>query len=96
MRTIEKNMLNALREKKTWRNSNTAVVFNEDKSECRVYLHGNCIFAVCEGVARFTLAGWNSKTTRSRLNALGVGIYCKNFAPYRNGVRLFVRDWYTF
>lgn len=93
MRKIEKEMQQALRNGRNFRRGNTAVIFNE--SGAKVYLHGNCIFSIRQGVKRFTLAGWNSVTTRSRLNALGVGVYQKNFTPIYNGVAINSREWYT-
>ena len=75
------------------RNGNTVVT--NDETGVKVYLHGNCIYAVYDGVARFTLAGWNTPTTRSRLNALGVGVYQKNWKAMRNGQEINSREWYT-
>lgn len=47
----------------------------------KVYLHGNQIYEKSGKYAAFTLAGWNSNTTRSRLRALGVSVRCYNYAP---------------
>lgn len=93
MRQIEKNMLNAVRDGKSFRSGNTVVT--ADNTGIKVYLHGNCIFAVYQGVKRFTLAGWNSVTTRSRLNALGVAVSQKNWAPMYKGSVINSRAWYT-
>lgn len=41
-----------------------------------------------------TLAGWNSVTTKSRLNALRAGISTKQFKPYINGELMDVYAWY--
>ena len=93
MRQIEKNMLNAVRNGKSFRSGNTVVT--ADNTGIKVYLHGNCIFAIYQGVKRFTLAGWNTVTTRSRLNALGVNVSQKNWSPVYNGVVISSYNWYT-
>lgn len=86
-------MLYAVRNHKNMRSGNTVVT--NDETGVEVYLHGNCIYAVCDGAARFTLAGWNTPTTRSRLNALGVGVYQKGWQAMRNGQAINSREWYT-
>lgn len=93
MRQIEKKMIQAVKAGKNFRSGNTVV--NVDGSGIKVYLHGNCIYAVYEGVKRFTLAGWNTVTTRSRLNALGVDVRQKNWSPIFNGIEISSCDWYT-
>lgn len=93
MRQIEKNMLQAVRSGRNFRSGNTAVT--ADETGVKVYLHGNCIFAVYQGVKRFSLAGWNTVTTRSRLNALGVSVSQKNFDPIYNGGVISSYNWYT-
>jgi len=82
MRKIEKAMCEAVQMRTNWSESNTIVkVFGD---EVTVYLHGNAIYRVVDGVQYFTLAGWNTPTTRSRLHALGVGVTQKNFQPVYN------------
>ena len=93
MRKIEKEMLQAVRSGRNFRSGNTVVT--ADTTGIKVYLHGNCIFAVYQGVKRFTLAGWNSVTTRSRLNALGVSVSQKNWDPVYNGAVINSYNWYT-
>ena len=56
----------------------------EPKEAC-VYLHGNFIYSYnTAGEESFTLHGWNTPTTRRRLNALLLhGTVCqKNYKPY--------------
>lgn len=93
MRQIEEKMIQAVKAGKNFRSGNTVV--NVDGSGIKVYLHGNCIYAIYEGVKRFTLAGWNTVTTRSRLNALGVDVRQKNWSPIFNGIEISSCDWYT-
>ena len=80
-----------------WRCSNTEVKVNDNKVE--VYLHGNLIYKKQCGVASFTLAGWNSNTTRSRLRALGVSVRCRDYTPQMevNGESVDIRsnEWYN-
>ena len=104
MRQIEKQMVAAIKERKNFKSGNTEVTMtrNEYLGTCTaiVYLHDNLIAKISFGpenvVAQFTLAGWNKNTTRSRLNALGVGVYQCNWAPYHNGKAISSTDWYTF
>lgn len=89
MRTIEKNMNAAISAGRNWAAGNTSVTFVNN--EVQVRLHGNLI-AVRDaaGVWRYSLAGWNTTTTRSRLNALGCNVTQKNFTPLRDG-----REWWS-
>lgn len=101
MRKIEKAMLAAVCERRSWSNGNTAVQVSNDK--VRVLLHGNLIYE-CNGVEEsFTLAGWDTTTTCSRLRALGVRIFHKNGKPYAskcsslaNAIEIDVNAWYNF
>lgn len=92
MRKIEKAMCDAINARMNWSCGNTRVdVFNDEVS---VILHGNCIFRIVDGVKYFSLAGWNTTTTRSRLHALGVGVTQKNFKPVYNGQVIEDNVWY--
>lgn len=68
MRKIEREMIDAVRERRTWHGRNTAVIAY--RNGVQVTLHGNVIATVLPGAAEWTLAGWNTPTTRSRINAL--------------------------
>ena len=104
MRQIEKQMVAAIKARKNFKSGNTEVTMtrNEYLGTCTamVYLHCNLISNISFGPenveARFTLAGWNTNTTRSRLNALGVGVSQCKWAPYHNGKAISSTDWYTF
>lgn len=93
MRKLEKEMIVAVRSLKSFSKSNTAV--NVDGANVRVYLHGNLIYQIINGVKSFSLAGWNSNTTRSRLQALGVNVCRRNYLPMYNGVVISSNNWYT-
>ena len=62
-----------------------------------VFLHGNEIIKRDEsGLVMATLAGWNTPTTRERINGItGLGIYQKNFTPMLNGQEIDEYDWVT-
>ena len=81
MRKIENGMCAAVEARFNWNCSNTQVQVNMNDNKVEVYLHGNLIYKKLEGVASFTLAGWNSNTTRSRLRALGVSVRCYDHTP---------------
>lgn len=91
MRAIEKRMLQAVSSKRNFRESNTEVTNNGYVT--KVYLHGNCIYRCDDAKAEFNLCGWNTSTTRSRLKALGVGVYCKNFTPMVDGKEVSSCGW---
>lgn len=62
-----------------------------------VFLHGNEIIKRdASGLVMATLAGWNTPTTRERINGItGLGIYQKNFVPMLNGQEIDEYDWVT-
>lgn len=71
MRKIESQMLAALHANKNWSNANTSVVFEGDeKNTSTVYLHGNKIAEVDDTSLTVFDGGWESNTTKSRLNVL--------------------------
>ena len=93
MRKIEENMIVAIKRNKNWSSGNTTVR-TDDNNESRVFLHGNHIATVTEDDLILFDGGWQSNTTKSRLNALcyefcfmGEGVFQKNYKWY---VRKFV------
>ena len=88
MRQIEKNMNSAIWSKKNWAGSNTTVITEDDIST--VMLHGNHIATYYHDTKELTLfdGGWQSNTTKSRLNAL-----CAEFAT---GFGVFQKNWNWF
>lgn len=91
MRKIEKEMLAAVEQVKNYANGNTTV--RVAKNEIRVYLHSNLIYKETAEGRFFTLAGWNTPTTRSRLNALGIDVRQKNFTAVYDGVEISSDEW---
>ena len=84
MRKIERQMNNAISAKRDWKLANTEVVSVDNVSF--VYLHGNKIAEVGENFLRLFDGGWQSVTTKSRLNAIlrehglpGENIFQKKF-----------------
>ena len=82
-------MCQAIQSNKNWKSGNTEVVTNDTVSN--VYLHGNLIATVTETDMTIFDGGWQSNTTKSRLNALcdefcisGEGVFQKNFQWYVN------------
>lgn len=84
MREIEKKMVAALRNGTNFNGKNTQVECQPNGNSF-VRLFGNTIYKVVNGKHYFNLCGWNSATTRSRLNALGVNVTSKNHYPHFNG-----------
>ena len=89
MRKIEQQMNNAISNNLNWQKDNTAVVFNPEANESTVFLFNNKIAVVGEDFVQIFDGGWQSVTTKSRLNAIlsehgikGEGVYqraCKWF-----------------
>ena len=88
MRQIEKNMNTAIWSKKNWAGSNTTVITEDNIST--VMLHGNHIATYYHDKKELALfdGGWQSNTTKSRLNAL-----CAEFAM---GFGVFQKNWEWF
>ena len=88
MRKIETNMNKAIRHAEDFRSSNTTVahaINDAGQSEAYVHLHGNHIATIsCTAITLFD-GGWQSNTTKSRLNAL-----CYEFAT---GFSVIQRNW---
>ena len=85
MRKIEAQMVKAIRDCKNWKCDNTEVHIDSDGMSF-VYLHGNKIAEVGEDFITLFDGGWQSTTTKSRLNAIlhtfGCGfdsVFQKNF-----------------
>ena len=88
MRKIESQMNQAIRQRRNWSNANTSVVI-DDNNNAEVYLHGNHIATIGDEIQLFD-GGWQSNTTKSRLNAIcyefayGCGVFQKQFEWFVN------------
>ena len=89
MRKIEQQMNNAISNNLNWQSANTAVVYDDQSGESTVYLHGNKIAVVGEDFVQIFDGGYQSNTTKSRLNAIlsehgikGEGVFQRNWKWY--------------
>ena len=90
MRKIESEMNAAIKSKINFSKANTSVSYDVDTDESNVYLHGNNIATVGSNFLHIFDGGWQSVTTKSRLNALinefanpfTCGVYQKDFTWY--------------
>ena len=69
MRKIEQQMNDAISNNQNWQSANTAVTL-DDNGDSKVYLHGNHIATVGETTIQIFDGGYQSNTTKSRLNAI--------------------------
>lgn len=86
MRKIEQQMCRAIHKNMNWQSANTSVHYNEESGESIVRLHGNKIAVIGDDYMTIFDGGHQTKTTKSRLNALcdefciaGEGVFQKNF-----------------
>ena len=87
MRKIESQMCAAVQKNINWQSANTSVHFDEESGVSVVRLHGNKIAEVTDNDMTIFDGGWQTTTTKSRLNALinefcnGVtdGVFQKNY-----------------
>jgi hypothetical protein len=91
MRKIEKQMCAAVQSNKDWQSANTSVHFDPETGVSIVRLHGNKIAEVSDTDMTIFDGGWQTVTTKSRLNALceyfcvaGEGVFQEDFQWYVN------------
>ena len=77
MRKIEQLMCYAIRDGKDWKLDNTRVEQDPDSSSSYVYLHDNHIATVTDNDVTIYDGGWQSVTTKSRLNAI-INEFCNS------------------
>jgi len=92
MRQITKESVNAFLNRQAFNKSNTSV--SNLNGKYYLSLFGNIIAVLHpDNTLMITNAGWESNTTKERLNALpNVNICQKNFAWYLNGIE-WGGDW---
>ena len=84
MRKIEKQMNSAIVDGRNWSKDNTRVEVAKDGTF--VYLHGHNIATISnEGDIRLSSSGWETFTTKTRLNAI---LDC-----FVHNIGIFQRDW---
>ena len=101
MHKIETQMNNAISEGTDWKTANTRVETVEGVSS--VYLHNNLIAEITDDSIKLYDGGWQSVTTKSRLNAIlsehgvtGEGVFQKNFEWFIrlwNGTEFFTTEF---
>ena len=91
MRKIETEMNDAISNQVDWKSGNTEIVFDPLEMISIVFLHGNKIAEVGETFIRLFDGNHQSKTTKSRLNAIlsehgesGDRVFSKNFEWFVN------------
>lgn len=115
MRKIEQQMLQAMgsKSRQSVTLGNTTVTHDKATAhDVRVYLHGNLIAVLSADRLRVTLAGWNTNTTKSRVNAI-LGSFAKSHEgiaprisnvksepycsfPHGGGKQMTADEWLTF
>ena len=81
--------------KKAFEQGTSLKIGNTKTNGTSVFLHGNEIVKRDpSGLVMATLAGWNTSTTRERVNGItGLGIHQKNFKPMLNNQEIDSFDW---
>jgi len=84
MKKVTRQAINAFTNNENFNGSNTIV--RHENGTTKMFLFGNMIAKKEDGKVYITNAGWESNTTKERLNAIqGVSIQQKNFVWYLNG-----------
>ena len=93
MRKIESQMIAAINSSKNWQSANTSVHFNEESNTSVVRLHGNKIAEVTDDSMTIFDGGWQTTTTKSRLNAL-INEFCNAVTDgvFQKNYQWFVTD----
>ena len=93
MRKIESQMIAAINSSKNWQSANTSVHFNEESNTSIVSLHGNKIAEVTDDSMTIFDGGWQTVTTKSRLNAL-INEFCNSVTDgvFQKNYQWFVTD----
>ena len=96
-------MNNAISNNQNWQSGNTSVTYDPETNESVVRLHGNTIAVVGDDFVQIFDGGYQSTTTKSRLNAImtehgiaGEGVFQKNyqwFIRLYNGTEFFVTEF---
>lgn len=85
MRKITNNVTNAFENNSPFRSGNDEVKVSTESTQ--MLLHGNLIAEKVKGVLYISNCGWQTNTTKERLNGLsGVSICQKKGVWYLNGV----------
>ena len=94
MRLIEKQMWTAIEcQDRLWSKDNTGVEYRANYDESLIYLHGHHIATYDHETEHAranvtTLRKWPTRTTMSRLRALGINVYTREGSVYVNDWKL--------
>ena len=93
MRKIESQMCAAVQSNKDWQSANTSVHFDPETGVSVVRLHGNKIAEVSDNDMTIFDGGWQTTTTKSRLNAL-INAFCNGVTDgvFQKNYEWFIRD----
>ena len=91
MRKIEQQMNEAIRFCRNWSSGNTTVYTEDDHSN--VFLHGNLIAQVSRLGVKLFDGGWQTNTTKSRLNAILAEFFDPYVYVYQEDFKWYVCDY---
>ena len=93
MRKIEQQMNDAVANNKNWQSANTSVHYNEENGVSIVRLHGNKIAEIGDDYLQIFDGGWQTTTTKSRLNAL-IDRFCNAVTDgvFQKDYQWYIRD----
>ena len=93
MRKIEQQMNDAVANNKNWQSANTSVHYCEENGESIVRLHGNKIAVIGDDFLQIFDGGWQTNTTKSRLNAL-IDRFCNAVTDgvFQKDYQWYIRD----
>ena len=83
--------------KQAFKNGTSLKVGNTRTDGQTVWLHGNAIVKRDpDGLVRWSLAGWNTPTTRERVNGIANADVCQfKSKPVLNGEEIDSSDWFA-
>ena len=93
MRKIESQMNAAILNNQDWKSGNTEVTFDPETNESKVYLHDNLIAEVGDDYIRLFDGGYQSKTTKSRINAILAEHGAPGECVFQKDFEWFIRLW---
>ena len=93
MRKIETQMNIAITRNRDWQSDNTSVAYDLHTGVSVIRLHGNKIAEVTDDTVTIFDGGYQSNTTKSRLNAI-INEFCNAFTDgvFQKNYQWFVRD----
>ena len=93
MRKIEQQMNDAVANNKNWQSANTSVHYNEENGVSIVRLYGNKIAEIGDDYLQIFDGGWQTTTTKSRLNAL-IDRFCNAATDgvFQSDFQWYIRD----